>query len=89
MILPDELVKGCYYEVIYRAPTKSGFNLYLVEAKSDTQVKVHFINGVPSHLEGGINGAKSIRLVSKEYVLFKGDAPTTNKKGASLLLEKE
>ena len=86
MIQPDELVKGCYYEVLYRGNTETGFNTYLVEATSTEYVKVHFLNGVKSNLDGGINGATSIRLVSKEYVLLKGNPPHNNK-GASLLLE--
>lgn len=88
MIHPGDLVKGSYYEVIYKGGNERGFNTYLVEATSRNQVKVHWINGAKSYLAGGIAHAKSIRLVTKEYVTLKGNVPSSNK-GASLLLEQE
>ena len=88
MIQPDELVKGCYYEVIYRVGNGRSYSTYLVEATSRTQVKVHWLNGVRSYLAGGISDAESIRLVTKGYVALKGNVPSNNK-SASLLLEQE
>lgn len=88
MIKPDELVKGSYYEVIYPASTGEEVNVYLCEATSHRSVRVHWRNGRKSNTTGGIMTAESIRLVSKEYVMFKGNIPTNNKAAVSLL-EKE
>lgn len=70
MVKYDELIKGKYYEVIYKRDFNGDRkNIYIVQAKTDRVVNVLFRNGIPHEVSGMVRGAASILEVTEEYAM--------------------